>query len=213
MLAAVPAGASVVYSQNFDTGSAPFTTNEPDYWQNQSITNGWIVTSTSQVPGWDANIYQDVSGTGSFLFDGTGGDNPNPANNEYFISPSFSVAPNSEYTLSFYIAAGIDFNYASIQPEIDGSLLGTPVQPVFCWLCGGWQQFEFTWYSGDNTSAQVILHDYTLGGFGNDFGTDDISMTGPDPTPEPGTWWLMAGALLAAGLLRGRLPREKHRAA
>ncbi len=36
------ASAGTVYSQNFDTGSATFTTNDP-YWTNSGEDNGYIV--------------------------------------------------------------------------------------------------------------------------------------------------------------------------
>ncbi len=93
-----------------------------------------------------------------------------------------------------------------MQPEIGGSLLGSPVTPGTFWsdfespgLPSGWQQFTFSWNSGSNTSASLILHDHTDQGSGNDFGIDDISVA--TATPEPGTLAL-AGLAFAAALLR-----------
>lgn len=36
------AKAGTVFSENFDTGSATFTVNDP-YWTNQSLANGYII--------------------------------------------------------------------------------------------------------------------------------------------------------------------------
>lgn len=187
------------FLETFDSGSASFTANEP-FWLDQTLTNGWIVQSTGIVPGWGNNIWQDVGGTGYFLFDGTGGDNPDPTLNEFYIGPVFSVVPDTFYTVSFYLTNGVTWNAASVQPEIDGSLLGAAVSATGWAGSDGWQQFSFSWNSGSNTSASLILHNYTTMGAGNDLGVDDISVEAA--APEPGTLSLMAGVGLAVAVLR-----------
>jgi hypothetical protein len=205
VLGAGSANAGSVFLETFDSGSPSFTTDEDIYWlpgtlpDGNNTTNGYVVKTSSQLwPFWGNNIPSDVSGTGYFLFEGTGDDNPNPALGEFYISPSFPVAPNTEYTVSFYLAAGSFWDFASVQPEIDGSLLGSPVSPAAdSWAqCGIWQPFSFSWNSGSNISASLILHNYTPYGYGNDVGIDDISVA----TPEPGTLAL-AGLGFAAALL------------
>ncbi len=202
VLATGSAKAGSAFLETFDSGSANFTTDDDGYWLN-AYTNGYIVQNTVDVPGWGPNIWQDVSGTGFFLFDGTGGDNPYPALNEFYISPSFSVVPDTQYTVSFYLTVGSYWNLPSVQPEIDGSLLGSPVSPAAdSWAqCGYWQPFSFSWNSGSNTSASLILHNYTPWGSGNDLGTDDISVA----TPEPGTLAFAGLAFAAALVLRKRV--------
>jgi hypothetical protein len=63
----------------------------------------------------------------------------------------------------------------------------------------GWQTFNFTWNSGANTTASLILHDFTQTPIGNDFGLDNIIVNAP--TPEPSTLILNRGT--AVGLLGG----------
>jgi hypothetical protein len=197
-----PAKAGTAFLETFDSGLVNFTTDNDSYWLN-AYTNGYVVQNTTEVPGWGDNIPNDVSGTGYFLFDGTGADNPDPSLNEFYISPAFSVRPDTEYTVTFYLAAGSYWNLPLVQPEIDGSLLGSPVSPAAdSWAqCGIWQEFSFSWNSGSNTSASLILHNYTPYGSGNDLGTDDISVG----TPEPGTLALAGLALAAALLWRKRV--------
>jgi len=206
-----PAKADVAYSQNFDTGSASFTANDP-YWLTQSDANDWIVQNTTQVtafPFGDA-IPQDVSGSGYFLFEGTaayptnGGTIP-AGQDQFFISPTFSVNPGTTYTVSFYVTDANGINNPVLQPEIDGSLLGSPVSPAGDYDISGWQQVSFTWNSGSNTSASLILHDYVTTPDGNDFGVDDILVS--SPVPEPGAWLLFGSLVLVVLPTLRRLAR------
>ncbi len=85
-----------------------------------------------------------------------------------------------------------------IQPEIDGSLLGSAVSPAGYYTDGNpadqWQKFTFTWNSGSNTSASLILHNYTTTPNGNDYGVDNIQVA--SATPEPSSFMVaIVGAL------------------
>jgi hypothetical protein len=92
--------ASPVFSESFDTGSATFTVNDP-YWTDVARDNGAIVKNSNGVYGgiFNGEITADASGSGFFLFEGTnfynGPGNPNiPAgHDEFYISPTFAVAP------------------------------------------------------------------------------------------------------------------------
>ena len=189
------ASAGVAYSQNFDSGSATFTTNDP-YWLDQALANGYIIKSTTAVSAFSfgAAIPVDVSGSGYFLFDGTasypGNGTIPPGQDQFFISPTFSVKANTSYAVSFYLTDANNINNPQVQPELDGTLLGSPVSPVGTYGSNGWQQFTFTWNSGSNTSASLILHDFVQTPDGNDFGVDNILV---QSTPEPAALPLMLG--------------------
>jgi hypothetical protein len=103
------AQAQVVYSQNFDTGSATFTVNDP-FWTDPNRANGFITKTTNTPTIWPGapgefgnSIPQDVSGNGYYLFEGTfdysAGNPIIPAgSDQYFISPMFAVAPTPSTT-------------------------------------------------------------------------------------------------------------------
>jgi hypothetical protein len=92
-----------------------------------------------------------------------------------------------------------------VQPEIDGSLLGSPVSPVGTFGSNGWQQFSFSWNSGANTSASLILHDFTTTTAGNDFGLDNIDVSSSS-VPEPSSLaFLGVGSLAALSRRRRKL--------
>ena len=220
VLVAGSAKAGSAFLETFDTGSANFGTGDDSYWLNYAAaadggeSNGAIITDTNHFTNWPswsnapwpATIPYDVSGSGYFLMEGTQNYNWNE-NTEFYIGPTLAVASNTLYTVSFYATSADRIYEASLQPEIDGSLLGSPVTPAtFMSDEGelvGWQLFSFSWNSGSNTRASVILNDFNLNGSGNDFAIDDISVA--TATPEPGTLALAGLAFAAALLLRKRV--------
>jgi PEP-CTERM motif len=190
------AKATTVFSENFDTGSATYTTNDP-YWLSNPDKNGFIVKTSAAVGGFGA-ILTDVSGAGYFLFNGTASypsSTPNVIpNNEFYISPTFTVAKNTNYTVSFWLTNENAINNAAVAPELGGTVLGAPVSAVGTYPNNGWQQFTYTWNSGNNTTASLILHDLQTSPSGNDFGLDEISIAtvAGVTTPEPATLTLLA---------------------
>jgi hypothetical protein len=198
------ARAAVAFSENFDTGSATFTADNP-YWTDQGETNAYIVRNSASVPGFSNTIASDASGTGFFLFDGT--TNPVPAgSSEFYIGPTFSVVTNTNYTVSFELTNQNNSNIAQVQPELDGTLLGSPVSAAGSSPAQGWQTFSFTWNSGSNTSASLILHNFQTAGFGNDYGIDNLSVASA-AIPEPATLLVLTTGI--AGLLTSRRRRGK----
>jgi PEP-CTERM motif len=210
-----PARATSVYSQNFNSGSATFTANDP-FWLDNNRANGFITQTTNTNTIWpgapgqfSTDITSDVSGNGYFLFDGTylynGTTSPTipVGSDEFFISPAFSVATNTNYTVSYYLTDANGISPPSVQPQINGALLGSPVSPVGTFGSNGWQQFSFSWNSGANTSASLILHDFNTSTAGNDFGLDNIDVSS---VPEPSSLaFLGVGSLAALSRRRRKL--------
>lgn len=200
------------YNQDFDSGAATFSGNSI-YWTDTAYGNGFIIQSTLGAPGYagtfGASITHDVSGSGYFLFFGTGSGPADWAYNEFFIGPTFSVDAHTDYNISFYLTNADTINVALVQPEIDGTILGSAVSAGGDFT-SGWQEFTFSWNSGSNTDASLILHDLTSTAVGNDFGIDDISVTAVSPStppsvPEPANLSLLAVFCTAtAGFLARR---------
>lgn len=195
------ARAGIVFSENFDSGSATYTAGDP-YWTDHSQANGFIVKNSAAAGIGFSEIATDASGSGYFLLTGTA--NTIPANREFYISSSFAVAQNTDYQLSFKLANENTVNNGSVQAEIGGQTFG-PVSATGTYSSGGWQTFTFAWNSGANTSASVILRDLTGTAVGNDFGLDEISVV--SAVPEPSS--VLLGALGVIGAAGYGLRRRK----
>jgi hypothetical protein len=211
--------ADVVYSDNFTSG-IDFTVND-SYWLNQNLANGFITTTTNTTAIWPGSpnefttaINSGVGGSGNFLFDGTylynGTETIPSGHDQFYISSSFAVSANTEYQVSFYLTNANTLSVAQIQPDINGTLLGSSaVSAVGTWNSDGWQQFTFTWNSGSATSATLTLHDLQSSNEGNDFGIANIAVQSVQSVPEPSTFGVsILGALgmIACAPLRRRAP-------
>jgi len=83
------------------------------------------------------------------------------------------VLPNTDYTFSYYIASVAPENPAIMQAQINGVILGPPINApgVTCL----WTLHSFTWNSGDATTAEICIFNLEFANNGNDFALDDIS--------------------------------------
>jgi hypothetical protein len=211
--------ADIVFQETFDSGSATYTVSNP-YWTSTVANpyNGTIIKTTAGIPLFGVNsITSDASGNGYFLFEPTDGVYPSPvtaASGEFYIRSAIAVIPNSIYTLSFDMTNADYSVIASVVASIDGTAFSAvSASGCFngagdnCPFQDGWQTFSFTWNSGANTTAQIVLNDLTHSSGGNDFGVDDITLSGPPPVPEPGSAVLLTAGL--AGLAASRRRRNK----
>jgi PEP-CTERM motif len=202
------ANASTVYSENFDTGNDNQV--KSGYWYDPlgSAGNytGAVVATSSGAYGniFGNSIPVDASGSGKFLFEGTGNFQ---VGSIIFQSSNFSVDANTLYTVSLALTNVNTINNALIQPEIDGQLLGSPVSAAGTYTTDGWQTFSFTWNSGSNTTASLILHDFQSNSTGDDFGVDSISVAST-ATPEPSS--LMLFSIASASLAGWRWRKRRH---
>ncbi len=204
-----------MYTQNFDTGSATYTSDP--YWGPTVNSNGYICTSTNTIGcaggvfGTELTADETNPGTGFFLFEGTGGSSTcEPrARTIFFESPSFHwwrsilrTIPLRSFLLTNANTSAAGEQHASVQADINDGLLGSPISAAGFYSdgtpAGQWQQFTFTWSSGTHTTAQLILRDLTATTLGNDFGIDGISVSSTGATaPEPGTFVLFGAGALA----------------
>lgn len=120
--------------------------------------------------------------------DFTGSDHTNPPFGSFFIAngsandgaqiwcQSLPVQSNIDYTFSFW-ARDVTNNsnphpLALLEPIFNGVPAGDTLEAD-----GGWQQFNFTWNSGSNTTLDLCIINHQTNSGGNDFGLDDISLS------------------------------------
>jgi hypothetical protein len=222
-LCGLPASASTVYSQNFDTGSAALGLASGSYWGPTANSNGYICVTTADVNcaggAFAGELIADQSGTGFFLFEGTGGSYPTPPDTLFFDTGSITVTPFTNYAITFFLTNANSLitgeTDASVQVAVNNVLIGSPVMATGFYSDGitadKWQQFTFTFDSNANTTVHLGFNDLDQTTVGNDFGIDGIAVNSiAGGAPEPGTFVLFgAGALAGLAWFRRKAAAGK----
>jgi hypothetical protein len=129
-------------------------------------------------------------------------------------SETLTVAANTTYNFSSFIASIYPISPAVLNFSINGVLLGNPFTAST--NVGEWDQFFATWDSGGATSAKLSLVDQNTAASGNDFALDLISLS-TDPSggtsvtpgvPEPSTWAMMIFGFFGVGFMAYRRNRK-----
>jgi gliding motility-associated-like protein len=84
------------------------------------------------------------------------------------------VAPNTNYTFSYYVASVSPENPARLEVTINGVSQGSPVTAPGATCL--WNQVSYNWNSGSNTTANFAIYDRNAASGGNDFALDDITL-------------------------------------
>ena len=126
-----------------------------------------VVTNPFSVHPNFASFGDHTTGTGNMMvINGAG----SPVN---IWCQTISVIPNTQYSFSAWGASCTSTFPAQLQFQINGILLGTPLQlPA---TTGQWVQFTTTWFSGSDTSITICIYDQQTALSGNDFAIDDIA--------------------------------------
>ncbi|MBL7986005.1 MAG: hypothetical protein JNM91_13455, partial [Flavobacteriales bacterium] len=165
-----PSG-NLVANGNFSSGNTGFS-SQFNYGSNLQIEGTYMV-------GSNPNSYHPQfsgSGTGNFLIVNAGWDS--------YLAGQWNcwcqdvvVCPEQTYTLSFRGRSVSGSTPARVQWWVNGNPVGPehslPAQGA------GWQSFNTAWTTGvGQTNATICLRVVSGDGPGNDFGLDDISLSG-----------------------------------
>lgn len=127
-----------------------------------------ISTSPSNVHNNFSNCGDQTTGSGN-MFIANGAD---IANTNVWCQ-NMSILPNTDYIFSTWVTNALNDNNVSIlQFSINNTQIGSDFSPTV-FGCD-WQQFNATWNSGTNTTAEICILSQNTGGGGNDFALDDI---------------------------------------
>ena len=159
---------NLIFNGDFSQGNVGFST---DYSYNPNL-----VPEGNYYVGANPNTYHSgfspcpdhTTGTGNqMIINGASAPNTN------VWCQTISVSPNTNYTFIAWGQSVTQGNPAQLQFSIDGAQIG-PIFNLPLATCQ-WSQFFTSWYSGNNTTANIcILNQQTAAG-GNDFAIDDIS--------------------------------------
>ncbi|MFT3793781.1 gliding motility-associated C-terminal domain-containing protein [Flavobacterium sp.] len=166
---------NLIQNGDFEQGDTLFTTEytfvaDPNPFGVQAAyaivtnPNGWFNAFSS--------CGDNTSGAGNLMvFDGS----TDPTGNIITWSQNaVPVAPNTDYTFSYYVASVSPENPARLEVTINGVSLGAPVTAPGATCL--WTQVSHSWNSGANTTANIAIYDRNFSSGGNDFALDDIAL-------------------------------------
>lgn len=168
----------LVINGKFSSGNSGFTSNYivptvPGSWGLLSDPGTYaITTSPSLVHNNFASFGDHTSGNGNMMVC-----NGSTIANDIVWSQTITVAPNTNYNFSAWVASTWGplntGDEAQLQFSINGSLVGSIFNAPL--TSGTWANFFVNWNSGSNSSAVITIVDQNITASGaNDFALDDI---------------------------------------
>ncbi len=160
---------NLVTNGDFESGNTGFTSSYTYATNLTPAATYWVGTDASTVHNAFAG-FDHTSGAGNFMVvNGSG-----VAGTDVWCQ-SISVIPNTDYNFSTWVSSVNAGNPALLQFSINSSVIGLPfpAPPAL----NTWIQFNATWNSGVNTTAQICIVNQNTTTGGNDFGLDDITFT------------------------------------
>ncbi|HQV53262.1 MAG TPA: hypothetical protein PLD17_13470, partial [Flavobacteriales bacterium] len=160
--------AELITNGNFSGGNTGFTSDFTSSTNLQVVGNYYVGTNAA-----DYHPLFAGSGTGNLMIVNAG---PASALDNVWCQ-TVSVCGGQTYTFSYWTLSVSNSTPARLQWHIDGTALGPQVTlPIWA---NGWQNVTQTWTTAPGqTSATVCLRAMSGDAVGNDFGLDDISLTG-----------------------------------
>jgi gliding motility-associated-like protein len=143
--------------------SSAYTYNATSLWNEGT----YSVTSNAN------NVHSGFTGTGAGNFLVVNG-STNPGSQVW--CQEITVTANTLYNFSTIVntVAGVG-NPALLQFSINGNTIGSQFTAPSS--INTWEEFNATWNSGTNTSAEICIVNQNISGSGNDFGLDNITFT------------------------------------
>lgn len=191
-LCAGAAHANLIANGDFQTGALGPSTSAYAFSTTMSAAETYNVVSYNTIHSAWVDMYDhtfgDTSGRYMIINGSDSGVGPT-------WSQSVVLQPNTEYTLTHWMASLYSGAYATVEWRIIGS--GTIVSPKVTapTTLGQWADYAYTFNSGSETNVTIQLWE-TAGAYsGNDYALDDIELA---PVPTPGAIVLLGlGGLVA----------------
>lgn len=196
---ALAAPINLVTNGDFEAGNTGFSSSFTFTTGGGLATYG-IFTDPKLKNGAFRSFGDHTSGTGNMMV--INGHNDGAANKNAVWAQTVSVAANTTYTFSAWIASAFSAPFGEIELNINGTALGSGIATD---AFGEWTEVTFDWNSGASTSAMLSLLELSDSFGGNDYALDDISLIAADtttPVPLPPAGLALGAALL--GLMRLR---------
>ncbi len=163
----------LVVNGNFSQGATGFTSDYvPGYGGTYGLLSGSGTYATSSSPSFVHNnfyFFNDHTGGGGNMLVVNGAE----VAGQNIWCQTLTVAPNTNYAFSAWLATAFPESPAEMVFTINGNIIGTPLNAPFA--TGQWLNFYSIWNSGANTSITICISNQNSANSGNDFALDDIS--------------------------------------
>ncbi|MGC4104631.1 PKD domain-containing protein [Ferruginibacter sp.] len=165
-------GPNLITNGDFSLGNTGFTSDYVFQASNTSTNAAYGITTNAQTWNTGASPCMDhTSGTGNmFVANGA-----TTIGKKAWKSGTIAVTPNTNYQFSAWIQTISLANFAVFKFYINGLPFGLTLNGPNT-ACQ-WVQQKINWNSGNNTTVDLSLEDFTYDANGNDFALDDISFT------------------------------------
>ncbi|MDP2387904.1 MAG: PKD domain-containing protein [Bacteroidota bacterium] len=166
--------ANLVTNGNFSSGNTGFSSSYSvgagGSWGPISNPGTYYITNNANSAHTNFPSFSDHAGSGNMMVC-----NGSDIAGTSVWCQSITVTPNTNYNFSAWAAtcvSGTMTELADLQFSINGSLIGSQFSPSIS--PGVWTQFNATWNSGANTTANICIVNQNTTASGNDFALDDI---------------------------------------
>ena len=159
--------ANLVVNGNFDFSNSGFTN---DYlWMPTTTSAAHFGVGSNPITYFSSwpSMGDHTTGTGKMLIvDG------HTSAGKAFWKADIPVTPGNSYDLSFWIALLHATAPPTVSVTINGASAGATFTPT---TVGSWVPVQYTWNSGSDTVAHIVMTDLVVGTTGNDLAMDDVT--------------------------------------
>jgi gliding motility-associated-like protein len=167
-------GSNLVTNGDFSAGntgfSSGYTVGMGGTWGPVSNPGTYYITNNANTAHSNFTSFSGHGGSGNMMVC-----NGSSVPNTSVWCTSIAVTPNTNYNFSAWAAtcvSGTAAELADLQFSINSSPIGGQFSPSM--TPGVWSQFNATWNSGANTTANICIVNQNTTASGNDFALDDI---------------------------------------
>ena len=162
---------NLLYNGTFEDGNIGFYSGYTSLFPSNTIGIQAAYGITVNASFWDSifspcvdHTYGNGIGKMMVLDGAVSGNNP-------FWKQTIAVEKNKNYTFSYFAQSLTASNPAQISVSFNG--IATGIDTLSTSTCI-WEEYSYSWFSGNDSSITIVLTDLETSAIGNDFALDDL---------------------------------------
>ena len=165
---------NLLYNGTFEDGNIGFYSGYTSLFPSNTIGIQAAYGITVNASFWDSifspcvdHTYGNGIGKMMVINGAVGGNNP-------FWKQTIAIEKNKNYTFSYFAQSVTASNPAQISVSLNGVATGIDTLPSSTCI---WEEYSYSWFSGNDSSLTIVLTDLEDAAIGNDFALDDLSFS------------------------------------